>query len=96
MASASSSPPKANALLLHFEDGTGIGSAKDCEQRLRHHLPDYRKTIHTRAFTRSQVEAAVERARQRDQPPCADWPRNVGSTTVYRLVANILRAQDSG
>lgn len=81
-------------LLLHFENGVGIGSARDCEQRLRRYLPDYRKVLDTR-FTRTQIEVAVERARQRDQPPCADWPRDVGSTTVYRLVAGILSAQDA-
>ena len=26
-----------------------------------------------------------------DSPPCQDWPRTPGSTTVYKLVANLLK-----
>ncbi len=48
-------------LLLHFEDGTGIASSRDCSDRLR------------------------------DNPPCTDWPRALGGTTVYKLVENILQ-----
>ena len=82
-------------LLLHFEDGAGIGSASDCEQRLRRHVSDYRKRIDARHITPERIEAAVERARRRDHPPCTDWPRDLGSTTVYRLVERILLAQNA-
>jgi hypothetical protein len=34
------------------------------------------------------VVAAVKRARQRDNPPCVDWPHTTG-TTVYKLVESI-------
>jgi hypothetical protein len=78
-------------LLLHFEDGEGIKSSQDCSDRLKRHLPDYNKGIDGRKITRQRIEDAIRRAIQRDNPPCADWPRLVGNTTVYRLVKNILQ-----
>ena len=78
-------------LLLHFEDGTGIASSRDCSDRLKRHLPGYDKGIDTRKITRDRIEEAIRRARLRDNPPCADWPRALGGTTVYKLVENILQ-----
>ena len=78
-------------LLLHFEDGANIASSRDCTDRLKRHLPDYDKGIDARKITRERIEDAIRRARQRDNPPCADWPRAPGGTTVYKLVENILR-----
>ncbi|MCE2448892.1 MAG: RloB domain-containing protein [Candidatus Latescibacteria bacterium] len=77
-------------LLLHFEDGTNIGSSSECSDRLKKHLPDYDKGLDIRKFTPDMVEAAICRAKVRDNPPCVDWPRTFGSTTVYKLVENIL------
>lgn len=77
-------------LLLHFEDGAGIASSQDCSDRLKRHLPDYDKGIDPRKFPRQTIDEAIRRAKQRDIPPCPDWPRSIGSTTVYRLVENIL------
>lgn len=78
-------------LLLHFEDGNDISSSRDCSDRLKRHLPDYDKGIDTRKITRVRIDEAIRRARQRDNPPCADWPRNIGGTTVYKLVESIIR-----
>ena len=77
-------------LLLHFEDGTKIGSSRECSARLNNHIPGYDKGLEVRKFTPDMVEAAIRRAKVRDNPPCADWPRTLGSTTVYKLVENIL------
>jgi hypothetical protein len=77
-------------LLLHFEDGDGIRSPTDCDNRLKQHIPDYAKKIPPHKFTRERIEAAVARAKRRDNPPCQDWPHNPGGTTVYRLVEKIL------
>jgi hypothetical protein len=77
-------------LLLHFEDGSGITGSQDCSDRLKGYLPDYKKDIDPRKFTPDRIDAAIERADQRDNPPCADWPRMVSSTTGYRLVRNIV------
>ena len=79
-------------LLLHFEVGAKIGSAKDCDRRLQQHLPHYRRAIKPADFTDAQIRQAVKRAKARDTPPCADWPRDIGKTTVYRLVEKILNA----
>ncbi|MBT3291658.1 MAG: RloB domain-containing protein [Victivallales bacterium] len=79
-------------VLLHFEDGTGISSARACTNRLREHLPDYDKGIDARKITQPMIGEAIRRAKLRDNPPCADWPRALGGTTVYRLVERITQA----
>jgi len=80
-------------LLLHFEDGTGVNSSRDCTDRLKRWMPDYDKAIDTRKISQAQIDDAIRRARQRDHPPCEDWPKNLGQTTVYRLIENILEAR---
>lgn len=77
-------------LLLHFEDGTGITSSRDCTDRLKRWISDYDKSIDMRKITRLQIDDAIRRAKKRDHPPCTDWPRSFGQTTVYRLIENIL------
>jgi hypothetical protein len=79
-------------LLLHFEDGNGISSSKDCEVQLKKYLPDYNKAIEKGKITCEMIKNAVNRAKARDNPSCIDWPRNPGCTTVYKLVEKILSA----
>ena len=81
-------------LLLHFEDGAGIESSAECDTRLQKYISDYDKRIEKRKFSLEMIEKAIVRARNRDYPPCTDWPRSPGKTTVYRLVENILRRRD--
>jgi hypothetical protein len=78
-------------LLLHFEDGAGIASSRDCSDRLRRHLPDYDKGFDMRKISHGQIDDAIRRGQLRDTPACADWPRVSGVTTVYRLVERIHR-----
>ena len=78
-------------LLLHFEDGTRITSSRNCSERLKGYMPGYDKGIDPQKITRDMIDNAVKRARQRDNPPCIDWPRSIGVTTVYKLIENILR-----
>jgi hypothetical protein len=78
-------------LLLHFEDGSGIASGRQCSQKLARHLPGYDKGFDPRKISIGRIQAAIDRAEQRDRPPCEDWPRHTG-TTVYRLVQRILDA----
>lgn len=80
-------------LLLHFERGTGIGSSRECSDRLKQHLPNYDKGIDGREFTPDRIKEAIDRAKARDNSPCEDWPRALGSTTVYKLVEKILQSQ---
>jgi hypothetical protein len=80
-------------LLLHFEDGTGITSSRDCTDRLKRWIPDYDKGIDIRKISPAQIDEAIRRAKKRDHPPCKDWPRSLGQTTVYPLVENILAAR---
>ena len=77
-------------LLLHFEDGNDIASSRDCTNRLKRHLADYDKGIDVRKFTNERIEAAIDRAKLRDNPTCVDWPRSLGSTTIYRLVEKLM------
>lgn len=76
-------------LLLHFEDGTDIGSSRDCIDRLKRWLHDYDKGFDTNKICRHQIQAAIARAKSRDRPRTTDWPRWPGQSTVYRLVENI-------
>jgi hypothetical protein len=78
-------------LLLHFEDAS-IASSRQCSEKLERHLPNYNKAIDSRKFTKERILSAVDRAKQRDSPPSADWPRTFG-TTVYRLVEQIFEAR---
>jgi hypothetical protein len=78
-------------LLLHFEDGNNIKSAQDCSNRLRRFLPNYDKKVDSHTITPENIDKAISRARKRDNP-LVDWPRDLGGTTVYRLVENILKA----
>lgn len=80
-------------LLLHFEDGAGIASSRDCTNRLKRYVPGFDKGVSDRDFTKSRIDDAITRAKRRDNPPCVDWPRDVGSTTVYKLVENLLRVE---
>ena len=89
-ASPLSNPKFEYWLLLHFEEGTGITSSRDCSDRLKRHLPAYDKGIDARTITPERIDEAIRRARRQDNPPCRDWPRALGGTTVYRLVENIL------
>ncbi len=79
-------------LLLHFEDGLGLKSIKDCKVRLGKYISNYNK--HLRGIIRknmiSNVKQAISRAKNRDNPPCKDWPRNFGCTTVYKLVEKVV------
>ena len=81
-------------LLLHFEDGADISSAKDVDSKLKRHMPDYNKSIDSNYFSIEKIENAVERAYQqtqeKDLEPCIDWPRSIGQTTVYKLVEQII------
>jgi len=79
-------------LLLHFEEGNGIGSGEACNRRLTYYLPNYDKGINKSDISEAQIHEAIERARRRDNPPCTDWPRSTG-TTVYRLVESIIRVE---
>ena len=77
-------------LLLHFEDGCDIDSAKKLNRKLKVHIPNYNKSIDSRFFSKEKVENAVQRAQKLDVPPCLDWPRSIGQTTVYKLVKQII------
>ena len=79
-------------LLLHYEDGKDINNPDQCLQQLNRYLPNYNKEIDIRNINNEMIEAAIKRAKLRDNPPIQDWPRACGQTTVYKLVENIFDA----
>ena len=76
-------------LLLHFEEGNSISSPKNCEDRLKKHLPTYNKDIQVSKI-KPKIQDAITRAKAKDTPRCETWPKQAG-TTVYRLVAKIIQ-----
>ncbi|MXZ51436.1 MAG: RloB domain-containing protein [Rhodobacteraceae bacterium] len=80
-------------LLLHFENGVGVSSSKKCSKKLERYLPNYDKGIDINKISGMMIIDAIRRAKQRDIPPCEDWPRNTGST-IYKLVERILKSQN--
>jgi hypothetical protein len=77
-------------LLLHFEEGAQVNTKSQCLDRLKQYLPDYDKHIEVYKITKEEINHAIRRAKQQDNPPCIDWPRTVGRTTMYKLIQNIL------
>ena len=77
-------------LLLHFDDGSDINEVKDVNEKLKSYIPTYNKSIDSSIFLKSNVENAVRRAKEKDVPPCIDWPKSIGKTTVYKLVKQII------
>jgi len=75
-------------LLLHFEDGNGVRTSRECVERLLRQIPGYQKGAFDAKQFASGIANAVDRARRRDTPPCQDWPRDSG-TTVYRLIERL-------
>ncbi len=76
-------------LLLHFDDGNGLATHRQCRERLKRYLPNYDKDHLEIAKLPPVISEAINRARLKDNPPCLDWPRGTG-TTVYRLVTKLL------
>ena len=77
-------------LLLHFAEDDGAG---DYSRRLGQYLPGYNKCLDMHVFNLDKIKAAIDRAKQRDNPPCVTWPQSAG-TTVYRLVQNIISSNE--
>ena len=79
-------------LLLHFDDGQGVLSSGDCSRRLKRVLPGYDKGIQQSWFGQAEINRAVSRAQELDNPPTVSWPTTNG-TTVYRLVEQLLEGR---
>ena len=75
-------------LLLHFDVSAGIVNLRQCKDRLKRYLPNYDKGHIETIKLLPGIPAAIDRARMKDSPPCADWPRTIG-TTVYLLVEKL-------
>lgn len=75
-------------LLFHFQNGSGVTTARNCKEKLLRELPNFEKGHVEIKKLSPLVPVAIEHAEQKDRPPCSDWPRSVGST-VYRLVKEL-------
>lgn len=76
-------------LLLHFENGSGVTSARNCRDKLVHHLPNFSKDHVEGEKFKPHIQTAIDHAAQKDVPLCDKWPDTNGST-VYRLVKELL------
>lgn len=74
-------------LLLHFEDAKRVSTASQCDQKLKQYLPNYKKKIEANKLI-PHIQTAVNRAKQKDNPPCQKWHKTTG-TTVYRLIEHL-------
>lgn len=79
-------------LLLHFNDASGVTSARDILEKLKRELPSYSKSLDNASKQKlfTNVKAAIKNAKRKDVPKCEDWPKGYGST-VYRLIEEILK-----
>jgi len=77
-------------ILFHFLNPSSgeVNTAKKCRDRLKIVLPNYAKNNVEINKLRSKIKFAIETAKIKDNPPCEDWPRKVG-TTVYKLVEKL-------
>ncbi len=78
-------------LILHFFSAEGITTSRHCDEKLKKKFPGFDKHIEGRQFTAKNIQSAIERAKELDQPRCKDWPKGPG-TTVYKVVEKILKA----
>lgn len=76
-------------LLLHFEDGKGVGNSNDCLITLKKHWPDYDKSISRGKFTLEKIKKAVSFLEKKTQLSNKDLIDEVG-TTVHVLVRKII------
>ncbi len=79
-------------LLLHFEDGIGIQTKKECNTRLAKYISNYDKNIPDKVFT--HIEKAIARAAAIDKHSNTPWPQKSG-TTVYKLVKLLMPSFDN-
>ncbi|PIE73859.1 MAG: abortive phage resistance protein [Deltaproteobacteria bacterium] len=75
-------------LLFHFQNGSSVTSARNCREKLLRELPNFEKGHVEIKKLEPLVPIAIKHAEQKDNPPCFDWPRSIGST-VYRLVKEL-------
>lgn len=76
-------------LLLHFEDGKGINIHGKCKDSLNKYLPNYNKAdLYTKKLE-NKIQDAINHAKQKDIPPCQDYPK-IHGTTIYRLVEKLI------
>ncbi len=81
-------------LLLHYEDGHKISSAKNIKIKLKDHLPDYKKTFPSDKLKLSHVKNAMERARNiyRKIESVNKFNKIIYYTEVFRLVESLFGA----
>ncbi len=83
-------------VLLHYEDGNGVRSKSQCNQRLLKNCPNYDKTSLPEAVLLKDVSEAINRAKKRYISIGAKSKYDLDSlyeasvTTIYQLVEKIL------
>ncbi len=80
-------------ILLHFEKGDGIKNMKDCENRLKKHLPNYKKNYLDEKKLIPNITTAITNAKNKHRQS-QDWHSD-HHTTVYELVESIISTNKS-
>ena len=76
-------------LLLHFEEGYGVVTAKECDNRLKRWLKDYSKNLRQKDFTEDLIIAAIERSKNRAKH-IKDLSSDDACTNMHELVEHII------
>lgn len=76
-------------LLLHFEGGSGVFTAKECDNRLKRWLKDYSKNLRQKDFPEDHIIAAIERSKNRAKH-IKDPSSDDACTNMHELVERII------
>lgn len=76
-------------LVMHFERANGCTTASVVDERLKHHMPSYKKRIRPTQFNATAITKAVENARLK-RAGCKDRFPQPGTTDAHLLVARLL------
>lgn len=77
-------------LLLHFEDGNGVQTARECNERIKQHIVSYHKNIPINKITLDNTKAAIDRLRKKEVLDNKALLNQVGSS-IDILVERILK-----
>lgn len=87
--SAISDPKFEFWLMLHFENGTSVQTARDVDQRLKKAWPEYDKFVPANKFSLPEVEQAISRAKTIEKNSIGT---RLAKTEVFRLIESLLSA----
>ena len=83
-------------LAMHFDKCNGVRTPDECDRCLGKYIQNYEKNCSMDWVNPGNVQAAIANAKAKDSPAClAGSVPKEGTTTVYRLVENIVAASET-